>query len=369
MSHHRPGLRVDMACGTGFLVETGLFCAYTCLFIAAFPVLTSARRLKDARSARSGWVFLIFTLLMYLVAAAHLILSGFRFYKSTYIDPNGPISYLGNPNHWEFLGVIILVCIQTWLGDILVIYRCYFVWENNLWVISVPVLLLLGTIGINLCVLYWFRHPFAIAPAPAIGLLRAIYPLAFVQNFMTTSFIILRIFLQHQASKKAGIVHLGSKLGLIRIMRIVIESAAIYTIQILVLNVLYFRDDNFQFVIQPAIIPSIGITFVLLALRIEASRYETTRNDLGIRSSKLPQWLREQSCEIGSKDSQNGNQLPAADGTAVTEQELAVEGESGAESNNWDSEFSSDSATRPKAATSSVASSKNSSACMSKLPV
>jgi hypothetical protein len=112
--------------------------------------------------------------------------------------------------------------------------------------------------GINFSVLYWFRHPFSIALEPGICLLNTFYPLAFVQNFMATSLIILRIFLQKQASKKAGIVDVGTKLGLTRIVRMVVESAAIYTIQILVLNILYFRSDNLQYVVQPAIIPSIG---------------------------------------------------------------------------------------------------------------
>ncbi|KAF5322080.1 hypothetical protein D9619_002100 [Psilocybe cf. subviscida] len=361
MAYWTSGLRVDIACGTGFVVETGFFCIYTCLFIAALPTLTSARRLKDARSAKSAWVFLIFSILMYIVATLHLIFSGVRFYNSTYLDPAGTMAYLLNFDKWEFLGMNVLVCIQTWLGDVLVIYRCYFVWDNNLWLISVPSCLLLGTIGLNLLVLYMFRHPASLAPEQAIGILNSIYPLAFVQNFMTTALIILKISLQHRASKKAGVVNVGSKLSLIRILRIVIESAAIYTIQILVLNILYFRRDNFQFVIQPAIIPSIGITFVLLALRIEASRHENaaTEDDLGIRSSVMPQWLREFDHEIGSQDSRSAYALPVVDGTAVAEQKSAVQERTVGEY-QWDSEFSPNS-------TGSLSSSKNGSACTPEL--
>ncbi|KAF5327273.1 hypothetical protein D9619_004247 [Psilocybe cf. subviscida] len=304
---------------------------------------------------------------MYMVATLHLIFSGVRFYNSTYLAPEGTMAYLPDPNHWEFLGLIILVCIQTWLGDILVIYRCYFVWDNNLWLISVPVFLLLGTIGINVFVLYWFRHPAVLTLESGIHVLRSIYPLAFAQNFLTTALIILKIFLQHQASRKAGAINIGSSLGLIRIMRIVIESAAIYTIQILVLNILYFRNDNFQYVIQPAIIPSIGITFVLLALRIEASRHEsaTTKTDLGIRSSMIPQWL----CEPDRKlDSEDGISLPAVDGTAVNGQKLAFQGENVVGRYQWDSESSPNSVTRPPA-TGSLLSSKNGSASTSDLRV
>ncbi|KAF5326723.1 hypothetical protein D9619_004065 [Psilocybe cf. subviscida] len=276
------GLRMDMACGTGFVLETGLFSIYTCLFIAAFPVLTSARRLKDVRSAKSAWVFLVFSILMYVVATAHLLLQGVRFYRSTFrqFDPKVRISYLQNRHNWEFPGLVLLIYIQTWLGDALVIYRCYFVWDNNLWLLSIPVCLLLGTIGVNCYVAYMLDHP--VNNSISILLANSIYPLAFAQNFMTTSLIILKIVLQHRESKKAGVVMLGSKLDLIHVVRIVIESAAIYTTQLLILIILYYRSDNFQYAIQPPIVPSIGITFLLLAVRIEASRHDsaTTRSDL-----------------------------------------------------------------------------------------
>ncbi|KAF5327912.1 hypothetical protein D9619_004021 [Psilocybe cf. subviscida] len=367
-----PGLRVDIACGTGFVVETGLFCAYTYLFIAALSVLTSARRLKDARNAKSAWVFLVFSILMYLVATTHLLLQGVRFYRSTFgnFDLKGRMSYLRNPNNWEFPWLLLLILIQTWLGDALVIYRCYFIWNNNLWLIFVPVCLLLGTIGIGTYVVYLTINVQPTINAVPYGLANSAYPLAFAQNFMTTSLIILKIVLQHRESKKAGILMLGSKLSLIRIVRIVIESAGIYTIQLLVLVILYFRSDTFQWVIQQAIVPSIGITFLLLAIRIEASRNHNTktRSNLGIRSSMIPRWTHDPDREISIHDRQIGNSLPTKDDANVTEQRLAIAGESDARSINWDSTFSSTSAPRPKA-TASSSSSKYVSTYTSELDV
>lgn len=105
---------------------------------------------------------------------------------------------------------------------------------------------------------YWFYHPFIFTYSEVLRVFRWIYPLSFVQNLMTTGLIILKIFLQHRASKKAGVVNLGSTLSLIRVVRVVIESAAIYTIQLLALIILYFRNDNGQYILQVAISPSIG---------------------------------------------------------------------------------------------------------------
>ncbi|KAF5328433.1 hypothetical protein D9619_013299 [Psilocybe cf. subviscida] len=330
-------LRLDTAFATGFLVECRqasivrsgdehvsvvvkaelssaiiwamffLQGVYTYLFIAALPGMTSSRRLKDSQRAKSAWVFLTFSILMYVVATSHLILGAFRFYKSIFlnVDPNGAISYLKSWHHWEYFPLIVLFCVQTWLGDALVIYRCYFVWGCNLLFILVPVCLLLASFAVNIIIWYWIYHPFNIPRKQAVRIFRCIYPLAFAQNLMTTSLIIFKILSQHRASKKAGVIHAGSALSLMRVVRIIVESASIYTVQLLVLIILYFRGDNGQYVVQAAINPSIGMTFVLLAIRIQPSRTTnvTMGTDQAITSTLIPQWLRSSKSDIDSENS------------------------------------------------------------------
>lgn len=87
-------------------------------------------------------VFLIFSILMYLVATLHIsklsrsaackspdthngrpALAAIRFYKSLFlgIDPRGAVHYLKSWRHWEYFPLIVLFCVQTWLGDALVV--------------------------------------------------------------------------------------------------------------------------------------------------------------------------------------------------------------------------------------------------------
>ena len=149
-------------------------------------------------------------------------------------------------------------------------------------VITVPTLLLLCSIGkyhataavpffssyshvplagVNAYTIFWFSHPSQANGRIALALLSAVYPLAFLQNVMTTGLITLKIWNQHRASTATGVVDRSSKLSLSRIMRIIIESAMVYTVQLFILIILFFLQDNFQIIVQSAVVPSVGTSW------------------------------------------------------------------------------------------------------------
>lgn len=96
-------------------------------------------------------------------------------------------------------------------------------------------------------------------------LLSSIYPLAFGENMITTSLIAWKIWRQHRVSRDAGVIDRGTRVSLFQILRIIIESAMVYTFQILLVIILFFRGDNFQIIVQSAIVPSIGMTLLEVA--------------------------------------------------------------------------------------------------------
>lgn len=84
--------------------------------------------------------------------------------------------------------------------------------------------------------------------------MNTIYALAFVQNTMTTGLIAYRIWRQDKESR--GLV--GHSLSLMYLVRIIIESASIYVINVLILIILYAIHSNGQYVAQEAIVPTVG---------------------------------------------------------------------------------------------------------------
>lgn len=89
--------------------------------------------------------------------------------------------------------------------------------------------------------------------------MRTIYATAFTQNTMTTGLIAYKIWQQDRLSK--GLV--SHSLSLVPLIRIVVESASIYVLNVLILIILYEVESNGQYVAQEVIVPVCGELQVL----------------------------------------------------------------------------------------------------------
>lgn len=69
--------------------------------------------------------------------------------------------------------------------------------------------------------------------------------------------IAFKIWRQHRRSVDSGVIS-HSSLDLLTVMRIIIESAMIYTLQLLILIILFPLHSLAQLIVQNAVIPSIG---------------------------------------------------------------------------------------------------------------
>jgi len=257
-------------------VELFLYGIYTCLFTAVISESVVLKRRSSRRGTSSSWVFLVATMVMYVVATFHIIVQLYSFLRAFVfsVEPQGYLVYYLDFQRWDNMANSILLCVMSLLGDVLVIYRCYFVWSPNSWVIVPPTLLLLVCIGTSTYILYWFDHPFNVDPKIALAFLDAIYPIAFLQNVMTTGLISFKLLYQWRVSRASGVTDRGSRLNLLRILRSLVESALIYTLELLLLIIFSLRDNDFQIIVRSASMPSIGIAFVLMAVRIQAARSE-----------------------------------------------------------------------------------------------
>ncbi|KAF8184794.1 hypothetical protein BJ912DRAFT_905397 [Pholiota molesta] len=286
------GISVDLAYSIALFVETLVHGIYTSLFIAAMSVMLKRHQRKSSRNSSMSWIFPVSMIIMYLISSFHTVLGFYRFLRAYVLQPPAGYMFFWEFRNWDTFVNNLLVCLIIWVGDILVIYRCYCVWNNNLILIIVPLLLLAASIGINVYTMIWFDNPLRFSVQSEIMSLNAIYPVSLAQNVITTGLITLKIWNQHRNSTASGVIDRSSRLSLLKIVRIIIESAMIYTGQLFILVILYFANNTFQYVVQNAIVPSLGIVFVLIALRVHNAKQLDAQ--IGTSVGFIPSaWLRD----------------------------------------------------------------------------
>ncbi|KAF8628830.1 hypothetical protein AX17_005891 [Amanita inopinata Kibby_2008] len=265
MNAPQSSFSIKQASTIGLWVEVLLYGIYVCLFMETLYIM-----FKKRVSTGPVLMFKIVTVVMFFVATAHVAINLHHFLRPSLPPPAATDAddYRPNIAHWDTLARTILMCIMSWLGNTLVVYRCYIIWNESYLIITIPVVLLIADFVMDIVVLCLTTHPRATSFKHFIRWLSPIYPLAFAQNTITTLLIAFKLWKTHRSSKSAGAHNVGSPLGLVQIMRIVVESALLYTIQLLILIILGSIKHNAQFIIQASVVPSIGIVFGLIAVRV-----------------------------------------------------------------------------------------------------
>lgn len=144
----------------------------------------------------------------------------------------------------------------------------------NWWAILLPCLLLLESLSescflsrasrssrciflvSNTIGLIWQRHPTILTAAQIRPIFDLTFPINITQSCLTTCLIAFKITRQYTHARSAGLNN--SAAGLLTMLRIFVESAMIFTIQQVVLCILYYRDDPARFIFHGTLVPSIG---------------------------------------------------------------------------------------------------------------
>ncbi|KII86505.1 hypothetical protein PLICRDRAFT_44102 [Plicaturopsis crispa FD-325 SS-3] len=264
MARALPQLPFELAGILSVWVETILYGIYCSLFFETVFVILKKKKTKTVPAK----IFFGYTLLMFAVASAHIAINLYRMlrgYVWLVADP-GPAVYFADLQRWDNIAHDALNAFMTWLGDSLVIYRCYIVWENNLAIVILPIILLIISIISNSVALHMFSTLSIgdIFSPSLVHWMNTIYAVAFVQNTMTTGLIAWRIWMQGKASRG----NTNASFSLTPIIRILVESAAVYDMELLILIVLYAVGNNGQYIMQEASVPSVGIVFTLITVRL-----------------------------------------------------------------------------------------------------
>jgi len=255
--------------------ETLLYGIYTTLFFQSMYVMLKGINLNA--QSRSAKIFICAAALMFLIATAHFSLA-LHFLLERQGTPDAETPWLPG---WHYIAHTSMFVIMLWIFDCLMIYRCYIIWGKRKYIVVAPIILFVACIIVSfLASLSIMQNPTEIKKFKP--LLHVTPPLYILQNFTTTGLISFRLVRQHRASRASGIQPSNTRLNLFHVVRIILESAAIYTVFLLITIISLSTGSRTTWILAAMSTPIIGIALTLISFRLHvvAARAREPRTTL-----------------------------------------------------------------------------------------
>ncbi|KAI0336216.1 hypothetical protein GY45DRAFT_590373 [Cubamyces sp. BRFM 1775] len=254
----------DEAKLVSIFIQTLLYGAYVVVFILTTWVLLHRRRHRTKNAVQDPMMWI--SLVMFCMATLHIGVNYTRIIKAfiTFRDaPGGPAAFFNQLSEFtQIFGSTIYIA-QTLIGDGVILYRCYLVW-NDIRLVLVPLILLLGSTASGIGILYSFAKIVPEAEIFVTQLQRWIvsfFSFTLATNIICTGLIALRIWWQNRA-----IMNIGRSYH--PILFLVLESGAVYSATLTTLLILYKTGSWFQYVLLDSISPIVGLVFSMIIIRI-----------------------------------------------------------------------------------------------------
>ncbi|KAJ3510603.1 hypothetical protein NMY22_g15927 [Coprinellus aureogranulatus] len=251
---------------------------YVILFGLSAKISIGTRRVHSTFSAR---VFSISTCVMFILTTIYMAFTGSRFlyaFGPEWNEVSGgkiPIHFLHDYTSYQNLVPTILTTLHVWFGDALAVMTFPFI-PSSLRIRAMTSLInipCIASVVNNSIITVWFSDPTFLAPQQVGPLINTVFPTNIMQSCITTGLISFKIWNRHRLSRRAGLSEHGSGVGLLTVVRFVVESTMIFTIQQIITCILYYLDNPAQYIFHGTLVPSIGITFVLLSIRIHEAQH------------------------------------------------------------------------------------------------
>ncbi|KAG1741793.1 uncharacterized protein EDB91DRAFT_1052278, partial [Suillus paluster] len=237
----------------------GVYCV---LFVTSVVILIKRYRVSN----RVIWVA---NCLLFMTSTAHFALMFNHFYIAL---ENAPFAEFANETP-ALIGANLMISVVDFIGDLLLLYRCWLVWEKNFYVIVLPLLTALGGFGCILPIpslLLSINPTSPTPPTEIVPLTIAGYALPLCTNVMVTGLIAGRLWY----ISRIPVVDEHGKPKIIKIavggrsMMLIIESGALYLVTQLIFVVLVAIRNPAEAVLSLAGTQIYGIASTLIIIRV-----------------------------------------------------------------------------------------------------
>ncbi|RPD54892.1 hypothetical protein L227DRAFT_334113 [Lentinus tigrinus ALCF2SS1-6] len=228
-----------------------------------------------------NWIMVGTTLAMFTIATVNMafvlqhILEAFIYYKG----PGGPNAEFNDISNWVNVMATVDYVAQTFIGDAIMAYRCYVVYDRNWKIVIVPVLLWLAETacgGVTIYITATLHMETNLNASRLKPFITSVLSLTLAMTTMTTGMIVYRIMSINAVISSQSVTRLSGSHKMTRIVRILVESGLIYTISVVIFFSTFLASNNSQYAVSDVVVQLIPISFTLILIRVDQGTAQTS---------------------------------------------------------------------------------------------
>lgn len=272
--------RILIQLDTAFLISSALvgilYGFSTLMFMGTVWTFIYKRRTQGVNPAMA-----VVATLLFLLSTADMILviieveDGFVKYRDTF--PGGPANFFANFLQKTFIAKNVIYTLQTLLGDGVVIYRCYVLWQS-VWVIILPCMLWCGIAAFGICWVYAPRSNLTNSPDQPFFVGEFMWITAFlaftlVSYLFSSGLVIYRIW---TIERKASAVRTTKRK--MPILRVLVDATILYSVALCPFIIIFYTYSSAVFyVMGDMLVQVISIVFYMVFIRIAIGKHAQDR--------------------------------------------------------------------------------------------
>ncbi|EGN94584.1 hypothetical protein SERLA73DRAFT_188561 [Serpula lacrymans var. lacrymans S7.3] len=286
------GIPLDTAAIASTVLEGILYGFSVLMYVGTIWSLTNGRKKHDVNMKMVAIASALLVL-----STVHMIMDIIRVeeglvqYRDTF--PGGPNGFFADVAQWSFVYKNVIYTLQTLLGDGVVIYRCYVVWQSA-YIIIFPMIMWcsVATTGIG-CV-----YTLSKATTDSNNIfsketgqwITAYYASTLATNLIGTILLAFRIW-----SVDRNVSNLRSRRSSLGpLLLIIIDAGVLYSVTLLGALVCFVSANRGQYVLLDMIMPIISIAFYMVIIRVGISKRHGGLHSTTGRSASHSQMLQDQ---------------------------------------------------------------------------
>ncbi|KAG1851840.1 hypothetical protein DFJ58DRAFT_684760 [Suillus subalutaceus] len=231
------------------------------MFIGTMWSMSYKRSMRDVNRPVAAAAVLLSVL-----STAHIVLSIIRIEYGFVTYQGVPAAYFADVSQETYVIKNSIYVLQTLLGDAVAIYRCYVVWQAA-WVIILPSLLWCGVAVTGALYVYGDSQTSStgiISTTVNVECMGVFCVLTLLANLSSSGLLAYRIWkIERNVSSSRT-----SKVMTTSIIRVVMDSASLYTIALLATVTGALCSSNGPFTLIDTLTPVISIAFYMVIIRI-----------------------------------------------------------------------------------------------------